>query len=192
MRGKAEEIDLPEKVDILVSEWMGFYLLHESMLNSVIAARDKHLKEDGIVLPSRAKIFSAACTMEKHNRDSIDYWNNVYGFDMSPLRDVALAATKPEVVVVDSGELLTDHLDVAEFDLRWMSVDEVERVHRRQFASAVRSGVVRGIAIWFDCDFAPYCCDKWNFEVNLSTAPGLPDTHWKQTCIILPTKGDRT
>jgi predicted RNA methylase len=38
---------LPEpvdKVDIIVSEWMGFYLLHESMLASVIYARDKWLK----------------------------------------------------------------------------------------------------------------------------------------------------
>ena len=26
------------------SEWMGFYLLHESMLDSVIKARDKHLQ----------------------------------------------------------------------------------------------------------------------------------------------------
>ena len=42
----------------LVSEWMGFYLLHESMLNSVIAARDRHLSDDGIVLPSHARIVS--------------------------------------------------------------------------------------------------------------------------------------
>jgi hypothetical protein len=29
---------LPEKVDIIVSEWMGFYLLHESMLESVLVS----------------------------------------------------------------------------------------------------------------------------------------------------------
>ena len=29
---------------LLFSEWMGFYLLHESMLDSVIKARDKHLQ----------------------------------------------------------------------------------------------------------------------------------------------------
>ena len=31
-------------LSLLFSEWMGFYLLHESMLNSVIKARDKHLQ----------------------------------------------------------------------------------------------------------------------------------------------------
>ena len=51
---------------------------------------------------------------------------------------------------------------------------------------------MRAVAVWFECDFNPDCCDEWKFEVKLSTAPGLPDTHWKQTCIILPTKGDPT
>ena len=37
---------------------MGFYLLHESMLDSILIARDKHLKEDGILLPSHAQIFA--------------------------------------------------------------------------------------------------------------------------------------
>ena len=37
---------------------MGFYLLHESMLDSILTARDKHLKEDGILLPSHAQILA--------------------------------------------------------------------------------------------------------------------------------------
>ena len=44
IRGKVEEIDLPvEKVDVLVSEWMGYCLFYESMLDTVIFARDKWL-----------------------------------------------------------------------------------------------------------------------------------------------------
>ena len=78
---------------------------------------------------------------------------------------------------------------MAEFDLRWVGADELQRVTSRQFVSVEKGGVVRAIAVWFECDFNPDCCDEWKFEVNLSTAPGLPDTHWKQTCIILPTKG---
>lgn len=42
IRGKVEEVDLPvDKVDIIVSEWMGYFLLYESMLNTVLVARDK-------------------------------------------------------------------------------------------------------------------------------------------------------
>ena len=43
-RGKVEEISLPEgvdKVDIIISEWMGYCLFYESMLDTVLYARDK-------------------------------------------------------------------------------------------------------------------------------------------------------
>ncbi len=39
IRGRVEEVELPEKVDVIVSEWMGYELLYESMLESVIVAR---------------------------------------------------------------------------------------------------------------------------------------------------------
>lgn len=42
--GKAEEVELPEKVDVIVSEWMGYMLLYETMLPSVLYVRDKWLK----------------------------------------------------------------------------------------------------------------------------------------------------
>ena len=44
IKGKVEEVELPvEKVDIIISEWMGYCLFYESMLNTVIYARDKWL-----------------------------------------------------------------------------------------------------------------------------------------------------
>lgn len=43
-KGKVEETELPiDKVDIIISEWMGYCLFYESMLNTVIFARDKWL-----------------------------------------------------------------------------------------------------------------------------------------------------
>lgn len=44
LKGKIEELELPvPKVDIIISEWMGYFLLFENMLNSVLYARDKWL-----------------------------------------------------------------------------------------------------------------------------------------------------
>ena len=39
IQGTIETIELPEKVDIIISEWMGYFLLRESMLDSVLLAR---------------------------------------------------------------------------------------------------------------------------------------------------------
>ena len=50
IRGKVEEIELPvDKVDIIISEWMGYFLIYESMFDTVIFARDKWLNNNGIV-----------------------------------------------------------------------------------------------------------------------------------------------
>lgn len=45
-----EDAELPEKVDIIISEWMGYLLLYESMLDVVLFARDKWLNEGGVVI----------------------------------------------------------------------------------------------------------------------------------------------
>ena len=90
IHGKAEEIELDTKVDIIVSEWMGFYLLHESMLDSVIAARDKHLHDEGIMLPSHASILAAPVQLDTWVAEQFTDWHKVYGFDMTPMSQKAM------------------------------------------------------------------------------------------------------
>ena len=43
--------------DAIVSEWMGYGLLYESMLASVITVRDRFLRPGGLMLPSVASLF---------------------------------------------------------------------------------------------------------------------------------------
>lgn len=57
VRGLLEEIELPEKVDIIVSEWMGYWLLFEMMVNSLVIARDNWLKPGGTMFPDRATMY---------------------------------------------------------------------------------------------------------------------------------------
>lgn len=50
IKSKVEEAVLPvDKVDIIISEWMGYFLFYESMLDCVLFARDKWLNKDGLV-----------------------------------------------------------------------------------------------------------------------------------------------
>lgn len=62
LQGKMEEVQLPfPEVDIIISEWMGYFLLYESMLDTVLWARDKYLRKDGkgLIFPDKATIFMA-------------------------------------------------------------------------------------------------------------------------------------
>lgn len=140
---RVEEVVLDEQVDVIVSEWMGFYLLHESMLNSVVVARDKHLKEDGVMLPSHAKVYAALCSHED------TYWDDVYGFNMAPIKHaVARNGDKPAVEVVDPATLLSGPQQVANLDLRWVSEEELQEVSSRCFTSITKNGTVRGLLLW--------------------------------------------
>lgn len=80
IHSKVEDIDPNniEKVDVIISEWMGFYLVHEGMLDSVLFARDRFLKENGILFPSVAKLYASPCQLPS----MYDFWDDVYGVSM--------------------------------------------------------------------------------------------------------------
>jgi hypothetical protein len=59
LKGKMEEVELPvDKVDVIISEWMGYFLLFESMLDAVIYARDKYLTKDGVNLIHKSEVMN--------------------------------------------------------------------------------------------------------------------------------------
>ncbi len=64
IKSKVEEAVLPvDKVDIIISEWMGYFLIYESMLDTVLYARDKWLTKDGYV---KLNIFIYRFFLTKH------------------------------------------------------------------------------------------------------------------------------
>lgn len=73
VKGKLEEADLPIKqYDIIISEWMGYFLLYESMLDTVLEARDKYLKPDGLLFPDTATIYFAAIEDQDYKEEKIE------------------------------------------------------------------------------------------------------------------------
>lgn len=51
-----EEASLPEKVDTIISEPIGTFLLNERMLETFVIARNKFLKPGGRMFPTRANL----------------------------------------------------------------------------------------------------------------------------------------
>jgi len=89
IKGKMEEIVLPdgiEKVDIIISEWMGYCLLYESMLNTVLYARDRYLAPNGLLYPDKCTMFITAIEDGQYKDEKIGFWDNVYGFNMSCIK----------------------------------------------------------------------------------------------------------
>jgi hypothetical protein len=72
LQGKMEEVPLPfPKVDIIISEWMGYFLLYESMLDTVLYARDHYLVPGGKIFPDRATMYVAGIEDGEYKDDKI-------------------------------------------------------------------------------------------------------------------------
>ncbi len=80
VKGKLEEATLPfDKFDIIISEWMGYFLLYESMLDTVLLARDKYLKPDGLIFPDVATMYVAAIEDSEYKEEKINCMCSLFG-----------------------------------------------------------------------------------------------------------------
>ena len=124
IKGKVEEITLPvDKVDIIISEWMGFFLIYEGMLDSVLYARDKWLVEGGMLFPDKARIWLAAVEDGKFKERKIEFWNDVYGIRMETMRKCVLI--EPIVDVVDSENIISSIAPALDIDLEKVKKEDL-------------------------------------------------------------------
>jgi 2-polyprenyl-3-methyl-5-hydroxy-6-metoxy-1,4-benzoquinol methylase len=177
---KVEHLQLPEKVDVIVSEWMGYFLLFEGMLDSVLHARDAWLKHGGFLMPSKAVMHLAALSDEEYFLDAVNFWDDVYGFKMTSMREFLYMDGQVESVVAK--HLASSPVEMIAWDLNTCTVADLD------FETEVELLIpepctVHALCGSFDTIFSA------NFpnvsEVTLSTSPIRHHTHWKQTVFYL-------
>merc|ERR1711988_553638 len=180
IRGKVEEISLPEgvdKVDIIISEWMGYCLFYESMLDTVLYARDKWLAPGGLMFPDRATLYVCGIEDRQYKDDKIHWWDEVYGFDMSCIRKVAL--TEPLVDTVDCNQVVTNSCLIKEIDIQTCTKEDIPFTSPFHL-QIKRNDYMQALVTYFNIEFTK--CHK---RVGFSTAPEARYTHWKQTVFYL-------
>ncbi|KAL7180722.1 hypothetical protein ACSBR1_039729 [Camellia fascicularis] len=213
LHGRIEDVEIDEEVDVIISEWMGYMLLYESMLGSIITARDRWLKPGGLILPSNATLYMVPITHPDRYTESIDFWRNVYGIDMSAMLPLAkqCAFEEPSVETISGENVLTWPHVVKHVDCYTITSRELESVTTSfKFKSMMRAPF-HGFAFWFDVEFSspaifptdnnapslviesptdhPIDGSQRKKRANpnealvLSTAPEDPPTHWQQTLI---------
>lgn len=92
--GKIEEIELPEQVDIIISEPMGYMLYNERMLETYLHAK-KWLKPGGKMFPTRGDLHVAPFSdeglyMEQFNKSNFWCQTSFHGVDLSSMREAAM------------------------------------------------------------------------------------------------------
>ena len=177
MKNCIEEVKLPcDKVDVIISEWMGYFLLYESMLDSVLFAKEKWLQPNGHILPDKCDLLLYACHDEASYHSQIGFWDDVYGFKMSCMKSSVL--TEAYVGNLSSSSALSSPSSVFKFDI--LKVKQKELDFSTDFCLEInKSGLLTSIAGYFDIFF------DLATPVSFSTAPWHQQTHWKQTLFFL-------
>jgi len=163
---------------------MGYFLLFESMLPTVLYARDKWLAPGGGVYPNKAAMFVAGLEASDYHANKVDFWKDVYGFDMNCLIEDAERTTMlgSDVTQIDQKSLVTNVAELVSFDIMTTHEDKLD--FENPFTLTVqRDHTLDGFAIWFDAVFDLKC----SHPVTLSTSPSTPETHWKQSLFYLAT-----
>ena len=202
LRGKIEEVVLPvNKVDIIVSEWMGYCLLYEAMLDSVLWARDHYLAYWGLMVPSHCTLRIAPMTDSEYIDDYIHHWKNVYGFDMSSMcrdiyKDVVIREVQKSAVPAESYPFL-------QLCLKTTKKEELIFASK-QFSCTLEADMeaLDGFVIWFDTFFmqSPYFrgpaegkaeeyVRQGGQSIAFTTGPHGKRTHWQQGCLLIDPKG---
>ncbi|MBW0509375.1 hypothetical protein O181_049090 [Austropuccinia psidii MF-1] len=212
IKKKVEDLDLNtdlegEKVDVIVSEWMGYACLYEVFLPSVLFARDhfmKPAKESGLMAPSQCSILMAGWGDQSWWNERVSWWDeNQYGFKMGSTMTERLFK---EGLVESMAEksLLTNAFPLRDIHTSTMSSSISKCIaFTTEFTISVKNLVednqmFHGFVVWFDTFFTTdgrlinsMALEKdlsWKetaTEVAFSTSPKATDTHWYQTLLVI-------
>jgi protein arginine N-methyltransferase 1 len=157
-------IELPEQVDVIVSDLHGVLPIYQQHLPSIIDARKRFLRPGGVLIPQRDRIWMVPVDAAKIYADRVHgHHPNAYGVNMEP----ALRFTRN---TLNKDTLLPEHL-LAQ-PLEWFNLDftKVETSDHAQTLTwtVARDGVCHGIGAWFDAELLE--------GIGFSNAPGQPKT----------------
>ncbi|KAK9071328.1 hypothetical protein SSX86_009896 [Deinandra increscens subsp. villosa] len=206
IEGSIEDITLPEKVDVIISEWMGYFLLRESMFDSVICARDRFLKPTGVMYPSHARMWLAPIRSEVTDQKMSEYeecmddWQgfvtetkSYYGVDMSVLTKPFSEEQKKYYLQnslwnnLDPNQVVGTATIIKEIDCLTVTVDDIIEV-KANVSSTITKVDTRlcGFGGWFDVHFNGRKENPAACAVELTTAPSIyGGTHWGQQVFLL-------
>lgn len=187
IHAKMEDIEPPEQVDVIISEPMGFVLVHERMLETYVAAREKWLKPGGLMMPTVGRIYCSPFTDAALHEEQLSksaFWEtrNFHGLDLSCLKERATKSyfAQPVVGYFEPSILLSE--EYATHDVDFMTIDP-EGFHDFEIAldfGVEKTALCHGIGLWFDVGF-----NGSSQKVPLTTAPHAHGTHWYQCRFML-------
>jgi hypothetical protein len=176
IRQDVRAVTIPEKVDFIISEWMGSIGVDENMLGPVLWARDHFLKSKGVLIP-RTVTAMAAPIATSIRPDTGFFFNRPYGFDLTPLAEPSLHELLMIRRCVQPSDLAAPSQALWKTDVASDSPDVVRKPYSAHLKFSIKKdALVSAIGAWFEAELTP--------TIALTNAPDAQETHWGQ--LMLP------
>jgi predicted RNA methylase len=161
------------RADVIVSEWMGHAVFYESMLEPLIALRQRWLAPGGVMLPARIDIACALVSDEELYEDASFLERHPYGIDFTPIASMPLCQSR--LVTLDEHQIASPCAVLGSLDML-----RIERTPERLAGTLVPAsdGPAFGLLVWFEAELAA--------GITLGTGPHDPMTHWRQVFLPFP------
>jgi protein arginine N-methyltransferase 1 len=182
IQGISTEVNLPEKIDVIVSDIHGVLPACEKSLISIMDARDRLLAPGGSLIPQQDTLWAALVHAPEAYGDLVEPWDsNGYGFDFQAIRDKELNnLARPRL---NRDLMVSEPCCWGTIDYRTVSTPNLggQAVWTLQ-----RATTVHGLAVWFDCQTTD--------GVTFSNLPGSRTENaygqallpWSRPCELAP------
>lgn len=169
IRQDSIDVNLPEKADMIVSEWMGTHVFQENMLPALIDARERFLKPGGKMLPGNIRLYIAPLRHNPIFHGEIGCWQEkIEGFSFAKLADASKNDTY--IATISADNITHEGCRLHEIDLNEIRANgNIEMSAEFTFD---HSDQIEGLCGWFDATLTD--------TRILATGPGLAQTHWQQ------------
>ena len=176
IHGDMADVALTERIDVIVSEWLGGFGIDEGMLVPVIAARDRWLKPGGVMIP-RSVTAWVALVHDRHLAETVAFLRgSPYGLRFDDLVDktvneISYSGSFRRLAASDKR---SDACPLWTTDASRIPLEQAQAPHEAETRLAVRThGTANALALWFSTELAR--------GISLSIGPGDPPTHWGMT-----------
>jgi arginine Nomega-methyltransferase len=159
--------DMPAPADLVISEIVDCGLIGEGLLQTIRHAREHLLAPGGEMLPTSGRIIG--CLIESSQIANLNRVTTAAGYDVRLLNRFATPGHFPVRLTTWPHRLLTEPVQLAEFDLQRSPLDDGSN---RVCVTAQHDGTAHGVVAWFDLDLGA--------DVLLHNAPTVAQSHWMQ------------
>ena len=168
IQSDSRKVELPERVNVIVSDIRGVLPLYDYAIQSIEDARQRFLAPGGILIPHRDLLRAALV-------DATEYYCRLTAPWQTTVPEVDLSAALAFIVNTNYGvqfkpeQLMTDALTWGVLD--YMKGAETSASAELHF-EAIKPGIAHGICVWFEAEL---------FDgVGYSTAPGAVNSVYGQ------------